>query len=325
MSFDPYSVFDVPQSADFETLRAIYRRLARENHPDIASDKLAATARMAQINRAWAILGDETKRATFDAELRLRNSENQRREDQQREIIRREAAQREIARVKARRVASNAPQKKSQRASNAPSGASNGATSKGASKRNPKSATEGAMETGTGGASNPRNNHSRTDKSKSRASGTRPRDQKTRETGSKMARVQRESRISDPSNSNSPRALRLMRKVTLASRIWHRDGNAGGAIDMCRAVLLADGRNVPARELLSEIFAAQNRMETALMMLDQAIQIAPDDRLLLRKRQHLQLAHLQLAHSGASAPRRAPRATRRLTLWQRLRARWLKR
>ncbi len=108
-----------------------------------------------------------------------------------------------------------------------------------------------------------------------------------------------------------------MRKVTLASRVWHRDGNAGGAIEMCRAVLLADGMNVPARELLSEIFAAQNRIEVALMMLDQAIQIAPDDRLLRRKRDHL-----QLAHSHASAPRRAARPP---SLWQRLRARLLKR
>ncbi|PQV64248.1 DnaJ domain-containing protein [Abditibacterium utsteinense] len=275
MSFDPYSVFDVPQSANFETLRAVYRRLARENHPDIASDKLAATARMAQINRAWAILGDENRRAAFDAELRLQNHEIQRQEVQRQEVLRRETAQREIARAQANRRATTPPQKMTRRAEKSPK---NAATSRGA-KQKPS---------------------------------TR---QKAREASGKMARVHRESKVLSASH-DSPRALRLMRKITLASRLFHRDGNAGAAIEVCRAVLLADGRNVPARELLSEIYAAQNRIEVALMMLDQAIQIAPDDRLLRRRREHL-----ELSHSSHQAPLGVPRRS----LWQKLRARLLKR
>ena len=70
-NFDPYATLGVSAEAEFEVLKAAYRRLVRENHPDMASDKSAATARMTQINAAWHLVGDPAKRAAFDARQRL--------------------------------------------------------------------------------------------------------------------------------------------------------------------------------------------------------------------------------------------------------------
>lgn len=303
MSFDPYPIFDVPRDADSQTLRAAYRRLARENHPDIASDKIAATARMAQINRAWAILGDAPKRAAFDSQWRLQTLETARQnapqsEEERRETLRREAAQREIARAKAHRAATA-----SQKMKGATNSTKNEVKPRGAMGK-PKASTR-----------------------------QRAHDLKARKARHREARVAAGSEIGKRDDSSlsgeksetssnhgapdSPRALRLIGQVALASRLWQRDGNADGAIEICRAVLGADARNVPARELLSEIFASQKRIGVALMMLDQAIQIAPDDRLLRRKRDHLQFSYF-----GESAP---PRPAPPVSWWQRLRDRLLKR
>ncbi len=264
MKFNPYLVFDVPMSADFEQLRATYRRLARENHPDVAPDKPLATERMAQINRAWGILSDENKRAAFDAQWHSHRAETARLEAWQRDV-----AQREIARARARRESVAAPKSSKNSHQTAPRAAKKTKRGAGAKLR---------AKIGLEAAPRPQNSRG-------------------------AARFEA---------SSSPRALRLMTKVTLATRVWHRDGNARTAIEVCRAVLLADGRNVPARELLSEIFASQGRLEIAVMMLDQAIQIAPDDLFLRRKRDHLERGRF---------PDGKARDFARPSIWQRLRAR----
>ncbi len=68
---DPYTILGVPRDCHADELKSAYRRLARENHPDIAQDKNAATLRMTQINAAWALVSDPKKRAGFDARWRL--------------------------------------------------------------------------------------------------------------------------------------------------------------------------------------------------------------------------------------------------------------
>jgi hypothetical protein len=64
---DPHDVLGVPRDAGQSTIKAAWRRLAREHHPDLARDDPAAaeraTRRMAEINRAYAEL-----RATWDAD-----------------------------------------------------------------------------------------------------------------------------------------------------------------------------------------------------------------------------------------------------------------
>ena len=53
---NPYDVLGVPLDAGQATIKAAWRRLAREHHPDRQSDPAAAeraTRRMAEINRAY--------------------------------------------------------------------------------------------------------------------------------------------------------------------------------------------------------------------------------------------------------------------------------
>ncbi len=68
---DPYFVLGVARTCSGEELKLAYRKLARENHPDMARDKGAATIRMTRINAAWALVGDPQKRSAFDARWRL--------------------------------------------------------------------------------------------------------------------------------------------------------------------------------------------------------------------------------------------------------------
>ena len=62
---DAYETLQVSRNAEPEVIEAAFRRLARKYHPDTnpASD---ATARMQEINWAYEILRDPTKRAQYD-------------------------------------------------------------------------------------------------------------------------------------------------------------------------------------------------------------------------------------------------------------------
>ena len=66
-SFDAYKTLQVDSEADPEVIQAAYRRLAQKFHPDVAPGPEAA-ARMAAINRAWAVLRDPVSRAAYDRE-----------------------------------------------------------------------------------------------------------------------------------------------------------------------------------------------------------------------------------------------------------------
>ena len=67
MTDDAYKILQVDPEADPEVIQAAYRRLALKWHPDVA-DSTEAAARMAAINRAWALLGDPERRAAYDRE-----------------------------------------------------------------------------------------------------------------------------------------------------------------------------------------------------------------------------------------------------------------
>ncbi len=63
---DPYTVLGVPKSASEAEVKKAFRRLAKEHHPDRNADDPRAKERFAELNGAYEILGEPTKRAQFD-------------------------------------------------------------------------------------------------------------------------------------------------------------------------------------------------------------------------------------------------------------------
>ena len=64
---DPYSVLGIDRTASQDDIRKAYRRLAKQNHPDLHPGDAAAEARFKAISSANALLSDPEKRARFDA------------------------------------------------------------------------------------------------------------------------------------------------------------------------------------------------------------------------------------------------------------------
>ncbi len=63
---DPYRVLGVPRGASEEQIRNAFRRLARENHPDLHPDDPGAQERFKEVNAAFQLLSNEERRAHFD-------------------------------------------------------------------------------------------------------------------------------------------------------------------------------------------------------------------------------------------------------------------
>lgn len=63
---DPYELLGVGRSATQDEIKAAYRKLASELHPDKRPDDPHAQQRFKEINAAYEILKDPEKRATFD-------------------------------------------------------------------------------------------------------------------------------------------------------------------------------------------------------------------------------------------------------------------
>jgi DnaJ-class molecular chaperone len=62
-----YERLGVGQFASQAEIRAAYRSLARQNHPDLAGGP--ADGEMVAVNEAWRVLGDAERRAAYDATL----------------------------------------------------------------------------------------------------------------------------------------------------------------------------------------------------------------------------------------------------------------
>lgn len=63
---DYYKELGLNKGASSEELRAAFKRLARENHPDHNPDNPEAEERFKRINDAWQVLSDAEKKARYD-------------------------------------------------------------------------------------------------------------------------------------------------------------------------------------------------------------------------------------------------------------------
>jgi molecular chaperone DnaJ len=62
---DYYELLGIGRSASPQEIKKVYRRLARQYHPDV-SDEPEAETRFKEINEAYEVLSDAEKRATYD-------------------------------------------------------------------------------------------------------------------------------------------------------------------------------------------------------------------------------------------------------------------
>jgi curved DNA-binding protein CbpA len=66
---DHYQTLGVAAGASHLELRAAYRRLMREHHPDLRPGDPAAEAMTRRLTEAWAVLGRPGRRAAYDRTL----------------------------------------------------------------------------------------------------------------------------------------------------------------------------------------------------------------------------------------------------------------
>ena len=66
MPRDPYEVLGVSKSASADEIQKAYRKLSKKYHPDRNPGDKQADASYKEVQEAYEILGDATKKANFD-------------------------------------------------------------------------------------------------------------------------------------------------------------------------------------------------------------------------------------------------------------------
>ncbi len=83
---DYYAILGLDSDASTDTIKAAYRHLAREAHPDRKSHlgrdaQLGSSSRMAELNEAHAVLSNPARKKEYDEEVRREEAERERREE----------------------------------------------------------------------------------------------------------------------------------------------------------------------------------------------------------------------------------------------------
>ena len=63
---DPYEILGVQRGASAQSIKNAYRKLAKKLHPDANKNDPKSAGRFSELNSAYEILGDESKRKAFD-------------------------------------------------------------------------------------------------------------------------------------------------------------------------------------------------------------------------------------------------------------------
>lgn len=66
MAKDFYEVLGVSKTASSDEIKSAYRKLAKKYHPDLNKDNPDASAKFKEVNEAYEVLSDETKRSNYD-------------------------------------------------------------------------------------------------------------------------------------------------------------------------------------------------------------------------------------------------------------------
>ncbi|MBX5186689.1 DnaJ domain-containing protein [Rhizobium sp. NZLR3b] len=102
---DPYKILGVRRDAAADEIKAAWRNMAKSAHPDHNQSDPTATARFAEIGRAYETLKDPRKRSLFDNAVRMAEAKkNEQTIMQQRHAAREAAVRAKAAQANAERV-----------------------------------------------------------------------------------------------------------------------------------------------------------------------------------------------------------------------------
>ena len=59
---NPYEILGVNKNASQDEIKTAYRKLAKKYHPDLNPNDKNAAEKLKEVNEAYSILSDETKR-----------------------------------------------------------------------------------------------------------------------------------------------------------------------------------------------------------------------------------------------------------------------